>query len=410
MIKNYFKIAWRNLIKSKGYSAINIGGLAVGMAVAMLIGLWVYDELSFDKYHNNYDRIAQVMQHANYNGKIETQVANPALMGPELRAKHGSDFKYVVQSSWTGGHLLTIGDKHIREQGIFFEPDAPEMLTLKMLKGTRAGLKDPYSIMLSSSAAESVFGKDDPINKTIKLDRTLDVKVTGVYEDLPDNTSFREIKIMMPWELWLIQNPWAKKMEEPWGSNFSQTFVQIADNADMKKVSAKIKNVKLNNVSKEEAKYQWVVFLQPMSKWNLFNEFKNGVNTGGNIQYVWLFAIIGIFVLILACINFMNLATARSEKRAKEVGIRKTVGSLRWQLIKQFFAESYLVVLFAFVLCLALVILFLPLFNDVAGKKIEIAWTSPVFWIFSIVFIIITGLVSGSYPALYLSSFQPLKY
>jgi len=409
MIKNYFKIAWRNLIKSKGYSAINIGGLAVGMAVAMLIGLWVYDELSFDKYHNNYDRIAQVMQHANYNGKIETQVANPALMGPELRAKHGSDFKYVVQSSWTGGHLLTIGDKHIREQGIFFEPDAPEMLTLKMLKGTRAGLKNPYSIMLSSSAAESVFGKDDPINKTIKLDRTLDVKVTGVYEDLPDNTSFREIKIMMPWELWLIQNPWAKKMEEPWGSNFSQTFVQIADNADMKKVSAKIKNVKLNNVSKEEAKYQWVVFLQPMSKWNLFNEFKNGVNTGGNIQYVWLFAIIGIFVLILACINFMNLATARSEKRAKEVGIRKTVGSLRWQLIKQFFAESYLVVLFAFVLCLALVILFLPLFNDVAGKKIEIAWTSPVFWIFSIVFIIITGLVSGSYPALYLSSFQPLK-
>ena len=220
-----------------------------------------------------------------------------------------------------------------------------------MLKGTRAGLKDPYSIMLSASAAESIFGKEDPINKTIKLDRTFDVKVTGVYEDLPDNTSFREIKIMMPWELWLIQNPWAKKMDEPWGSNFSQTFVQIADNADMEKVSAKIKNAKLNNVSKEEAKYQWVVFLQPMSKWNLYNEFKNGVNTGGNIQYVWLFGIIGIFVLMLACINFMNLATARSEKRAKEVGIRKTVGSLRWQLIKQFFAESYLVVLLAFVLC-----------------------------------------------------------
>ena len=196
-----------------------------------------------------------------------------------------------------------------------------------MLKGTRAGLKDPYSIMLSASAAESIFGKDDPINKTIKLDRNFDVKVTGVYEDLPDNTSFREIKIMMPWELWLIQNPWSKQMDEPWGSNFSQTFAQIADNADMEKVSAKIKNVKLNNVSEEEKKYEWVVFLQPMSKWNLYNEFKNGVNTGGNIQYVWLFGIIGIFVLMLACINFMNLTTARSEKRAKEVGIRKTVGS-----------------------------------------------------------------------------------
>ncbi len=409
MIKNYFKVAWRNLIKSKGYSAINIGGLAMGMAVAMLIGLWVYDELTFDKYHKNYDRIAQVMQHANFNGKIETQVANPALMGPELRAKYGSDFKYVVQSSWTGGHLLSIGDKHISKVGNFFEPDAPDMLSLQMLKGTRKGLKDPYSIMLSASAAESIFGKEDPINKTIKLDRSFDVKVTGVYEDLPDNTSFREIKIMMPWELWLIQNPWAKQMTEPWGSNFSQTFVQVADNADMQKVSEKIKNAKLNNVSREEAKYQWVVFLQPMRKWNLYNEFRNGINTGGNIQYIRLFGIIGIFVLLLACINFMNLATARSEKRAREVGIRKAIGSLRSQLIKQFFAESYLVVLLAFVLCLILVILLLPLFNEVAGKKIIMPWSNPLFWIFSLLFILITGLVSGSYPALYLSSFQPLK-
>jgi len=409
MIKNYFKIAWRNLTKSKGYSAINIGGLAVGMAVAMMIGLWVYDELTFDKYHKNYDRIAQVMQHANFNGKIETQTANPALMGPELRNKFGSDFKYVVQSSWTGSHLLSVGNKHITKVGNFFEPDAPEMLTLKMLKGTRAGLKDPYSIMLSASAAKSVFGDEEPINKTIKFDRNFDLKVTGVYEDLPDNTSFREIKIMMPWDLWLILNPWTKTLDEPWGSNYSQTFAQIADNADMEKVSAKIKNTKLNNVNKEEAKYEWVVFLHPMSKWNLYGEFKNGVNKGGNIQYVWLFGIIGIFVLMLACINFMNLTTARSEKRAKEVGIRKTVGSDRWQLIRQFFAESYLIVLLAFALSLILVALLLPLFNEVAGKKIELPWQNPMFWISGLIFILITGLLSGSYPALYLSSFQPLK-
>lgn len=409
MIKNYLKIAFRNLSRSKGYSAINIGGLAVGMAVAILIGLWVHDELSFDKYHRNYDRIAQVMQHANFNGKVETQVSMPAVMGAELRSKYGSNFKYVVQSSWTGSHLLTVGDKNISKTGNYFEPEAPEMLTLKMLKGSRAGLKDPYSIMLSASAAESVFGKEDPINKVIKFDRTHDVKVTGVFEDLPDNTSFSQIQIMMPWELWLIQNPWAKQITEPWGSNFSQTFVQIADNADMTKVSAAIKNAKLDNVTNEEKKYQWVVFLQPMSKWNLNNQFKNGVNTGGNIQYVWMFGIIGIFVLLLACINFMNLATARSEKRAKEVGIRKTLGSLRLQLVKQFFAESYVVVLLSFVLSLLLVALLLPLFNDVAGKKIAIAWASPEFWLFSLVFILITGLLSGSYPALYLSSFQPLK-
>ena len=214
---------------------------------------------------------------------------------------------------------------------------------------------------------------------------------------------------MMPWALWEIQNPWAKQMDEPWGSNFSQTFVQIADNADMEKVSAKIKNTKLNNVGKDEAKYEWVVFLHPMHKWNLYHEFKNGVNVGGNIRYVRMFGIIGIFVLMLACINFMNLATARSEKRAKEVGIRKTVGSLRWQLIRQFFAESYLVVLLSFVLCLVLVVLLLPMFNEVAAKKIEMPWTNPAFWLFSIGFIAITGLLSGSYPAFYLSSFQPLK-
>lgn len=409
MIKSYFKIAWRNLIKSKGYSAINIGGLAVGMAVAILIGLWVYDELSYDTYHKNYERIAQVMQHANFNGKWETQTANPALMGPEIKAKYGSNFKYVVQASWGSTNLLSVGDKHITKTGNYFDADAPEMLTLKMLKGTRAGLKDPYSILLSASAADAIFGKEDPINKTIKLDREYDVKVTGVYEDLPDNTSFREVKIMMPWELWLIRNPWAKKMPNPWGSNFSQTFVQIADNADMEKVSAKIKNIKLDNVGKEEARYQWKVFLQPMRKWNLYNEFKNGINTGGNIRYVWLFSMIGIFVLILACINFMNLATARSEKRAKEVGIRKAIGSLRSQLVKQFFAESYVVVVLAFVLSIILVVLLLPLFNDVSGKKLAIPWTNPIFWISSFAFIIITGLLSGSYPALYLSSFQPIK-
>jgi len=178
---------------------------------------------------------------------------------------------------------------------------------------------------------------------------------------------------------------------------------------DMEKVSTRIKDVKLNNVDQDEAKYEWAVFLHPMSKWNLYNEFRNGVNTGGQIQYVWLFGIIGIFVLILACINFMNLATARSEKRAKEVGIRKTVGSQRWQLINQFFAESYLVVLLAFVFCIILVVVLLPPFNEVAGKKISLPWTNPFFWTICLIFTLITGLISGSYPALYLSSFQPLK-
>lgn len=409
MIRNFLKTAWRNILRSKGYSAINIGGLATGMAVALAIGLWVVDELSFNKYFQHYDRIAQVWQHATFNGELSSQIANPGQMGPEIRTRYGSDFKYVVQASWPGNHLFSIGNKAVSQNGIYFEPEAPEMLTLKMIRGSRQGLKDPHSVLLSASAAEAIFGRDDPMNKTVKLDRSQVVKVTGVYEDFPDNTTFRDIKVIMPWELWVIQNPWTKQMQNPWGSNFSQTFAQIADNAVMEEVSNKIRNVKLDKVGPEEKRYQWQVFLHPMSKWNLYSEFKNGINTGGNIRYVKLFTAIGIFVLILACINFMNLSTARSEKRAREVGIRKAIGSLRWQITRQFFLESYMVVMLAFILAIGLVSLLLPLFNDVAGKKIPMPWSNGIFWLSCIAFIVVTGLLAGSYPALYLSSFQPLQ-
>ena len=409
MIKNYFKIAWRNLIKSKGYSAINIGGLAVGMAVAMLIGLWIWDELSFDKYHKNYDRIARVMQHQLFNGEIETQFSNPAVLSQQIRTKHGSDFKYVLQSSWNFQHVLSLGEKKLLKTGSFFEPGVADMLSLKIIKGADTKLKDPYSIMISESVAKAYFGNEDPINKTLRLDDKADVKVTSVYEDLPYNTSFRELTFILPWELYLIQNPWIKKMENPWGSNFTQTFALLADNTDMAKVSNKIKNVKLDVVGPEEKKYNAKMFLQPMKNWHLRADFKNGINTGGRIQYVWLFGIVGLFVLLLACINFMNLSTARSEKRAKEVGVRKAIGSDRSQLIAQFFSESFLVVIVAFILALILVIIFVPFFNDVADKKLSLLWTNPVFWISGLLFCLFTGLVAGSYPALYLSSFQAVK-
>jgi putative ABC transport system permease protein len=409
MIKNYFKTAWRNLIKSKGYSAINIGGLAVGMAVAMMIGLWIWDELSFDKYHKNYDRIARVMQHQLFNGEIKSQFSNPPVLSAEIRSKYGSDFKYVLQSSWNFQHTLAYGEKKLLKSGIFFERQAPDMLSLKILKGTADGLKEMNSIMLSEPVAKAYFGNEDPINKILRLDNKADVKVTAVYEDLPYNTFFRELSFILPWELYLDQNPWIKQNENPWGNNFTQTFALLNDNADMEKVSAKIKNVKYDAVGPEEKKFKAAIFLQPMKNWHLRDEFKNGVNVGGRIQYVWLFGIVGLFVLLLACINFMNLSTARSEKRAREVGVRKAIGSARGQLIVQFFSESFLVVIFAFALSLLLVILFLPFFNEVADKKISMFWVNPVFWLMGIGFSVFTGLVAGSYPALYLSSFQPVK-
>jgi len=409
MIKNYFKTAWRNLIKSKGYSAINIGGLAIGMAVAMIIGLWIWDELSYDKYHKNYDRIAQVMQHQTFNGEVGTQTANPAVMAPEIRRRFGSDFKYVLQSSWNFQHTLTLGEKKLLKAGSFFEPGVADMLSLKILQGTGNGLNDPYSIMLSESVATAYFGKGEAVGKTLKLDNKTDVKVTAVYEDLPYNTSLRDVTYLLPWKLYLILNPWIEKMETPWGSNFTQTFAQINDNADMQKVSAKIRNVKLDRTATDDRRYNPIVFLQPMKKWHLYGDFKNGINTGGRIQYVWLFGIVGLFVLLLACINFMNLSTARSEKRAKEVGVRKAIGSDRRQLIMQFFSESFLIVLIAFIFSIVTAGLLLPLFNEVADKKLTVPFSNPFFWLASLAFCIFTGLIAGSYPALFLSSFQPVK-
>ena len=409
MIQNYFKIAFRNLAKNKGYGFINIAGLAMGMSVAILIGLWIYDEVTYDRSHENYGRIAQIMQHQTYNGQIATQTAVPFPLGAELRKNYGSDFKYVLMSTWGGRHVLAFGDKKLAKNGRYIEPQAPDMLSLKMLRGSSAGLKDPYSIMLSESAAKSFFGDADPIDKVLKMDNKLNVKVTGVYADLPYNSSFKDMQFMAPWSLFEINSPWMKNEEDPWRANSFQTLVQLNEHADIEKVSAKIKDVKVKNIRREQLKYKPEVFLNPMSQWHLYSEFKDGQRIGGQIEFVWLFGVIGTFVLLLACINFMNLSTARSEKRAKEVGIRKAIGSVRQQLIAQFFSESLIVVAMAFVLALVLVMLILPQFNVIADKKLSILWGNPYFWIAGLGFSILTAVIAGSYPALYLSSFQPVK-
>jgi ABC-type antimicrobial peptide transport system permease subunit len=409
MLKSNARVAWRNLLKNKTFSFINIVGLSTGMAVALLIGLWIHDELTFSKNHTNYDRIVAVMQHQTFNGVVGTQTANPYLLGQEIRDKYGSDFKYIVMASWQNKRVLAYNNNAISKTGNFFEPDFPEMLTLKMLKGTRGGLKDPASILLSASTAKALFGDSDPIDKLVKMDDRTVVKVTGVYEDLPYNSAFRDLDFMAPWELYLSSQPWIREMENPWRSNFTQTYAQLADNADLEKVSAKIKDVKLHKVRAEDAAFKPEVFLHPMSKWHLYADWENGKNIGGRIQFVWLFGIIGVFVLLLACINFMNLSTARSEKRAKEVGIRKAVGSLRGQLITQFFSESLLLAIIGFVGSLVLVQAGLQVFNEVADKKVSIPVGSPVFWLAGIAVTLFTGLIAGSYPALYLSSFEPVK-
>jgi len=409
MLKNYLKTAWRNLLRNRASSFINISGLAIGMAVAVLIGLWIYDELSFNKNFKNHNRIAKVIQNVSNNGEVQTWMSVPYPLAEELRKNYGSDFKQVVLSTGINDHILSHDDKKLTKSGAFFEKNAPELFTMKMLRGDLNCLSDPSSIILSASSARAYFGNDDPLNKVMKIDNQMTVKVSGVYEDFPRNSSFADVNFMSTWDLLYNGTPWIKTMEDPWRPNAFVVYVQLTDNADVNKVSAKIKDVKLKKVNAQLAKKKPALFLHPMDNWHLYSEYKNGVNAGGAIQYVWMFGIIGVFVLLLACINFMNLSTARSEKRAKEVGIRKTVGSLRKQLILQFFNESLLTVFFSFVLALTLAQLTLPFFNTVADKTMSIPWSSPLFWIMGIGFTLFTGLIAGSYPAFYLSSFKPVK-
>ncbi|MBS1563550.1 MAG: ABC transporter permease [Bacteroidetes bacterium] len=407
MFKTNLKLALRNLAKSKLHSFVNITGLSVGMAVAILIGLWIWSELSYNKQFKNYDRIAQVMQNQVFNGEIHTWSDEARQLAPALRNDYGRHFKYVVLSSWPGKHTLALEDKRLGKSGAFMEPDAPALLSLNMLKGT-PNLKEPGNILLSASSATALFGDQEAVNKLMMIDNKMSVKVAGVYEDLPQNSNYKNLEFIAPWEL-MAQNDSLDKRRIGWGNSWFQVIVQVADNEDMNTASLAIRDVKHNAVDSNDARFKPVIFLQPMSRWHLYSEFTNGVPSGGNIRYIWLFGMTGFIVLLLACINFMNLSTARSEKRAREVGIRKAIGSMRGQLIFQFFTESLLVAFFAFAIALLIAELLLPFFSNLSGSELSIPWTAPAFWTYSLAFTIITGLLAGIYPALYLSSFRPVK-
>ena len=408
MLKNYLKIALRNLLKNKVYSLINISGLAIGMTATILIALWIYDELSFNDYFENKETIAQIYQHESANGYVDTGQAVPRPLEFQMRKDYSDNFQHIIMSSWNQPRFLKYGTKNINFRGQFMQEGAPEMLTLKMVAGVRDGLKELNSILLSESAAKKLFDDEDPIGKTINIDTENEVVVTGVYKDMPRTTEFIDLEYIAPWKYYVSARQWIQNAKDSWGNNSFQMYVQINENTTMQAVTDKILNVKKDN-SPEEAEFNPQMFLLPMKDWHLRSSFENGVQTGGRIENVWLFGIIGAFVLLLACINFVNLSTARSEKRAVEVGIRKSIGSKRGQLITQFLSESFLIVLFSFVVSIGLVLLFLNGFNDLASKSIVFPWANIGFWTASLVFIVLTSFLAGSYPALYLSSFNPVS-
>jgi putative ABC transport system permease protein len=412
MLKNFLKVAFRNLARNKAHSLINITGLSIGMAVAALIGLWVWDELSFNQYHKNHSRIAQVYRHGTYEGEKGTNKHLPYPLTIALKTKYADQFKHIITARQPEEFHLSAGEIKISKTGQFIDDGAPEMLSLKMLKGSHAGLMQLNSIMLSASTAKALFGDADPMDQPVKINNRIDVKVAGVYEDLPLNSDFHQVQFFAPFDLDVAYNPWIK--EQSWDNQFLFQYAEIKPGSSFASVSAAVKNAEMDIVKnldnyQEQANRKPAVFLHPMKNWHLYSEFENWEAGSGPIRFLWLVGIIGAFVLMLACINFMNLSTARSEKRAKEVGIRKTIGSVRSQLIAQFFSESFLVVFLAFGLSLVWLSISLPWFNNIAGKQMTILWTNVWFWLFAFGFIAITGLLAGSYPALYLSSFKPIK-
>jgi putative ABC transport system permease protein len=410
MIKNYLTVAWRNLAKNKVYSFINIFGLATGMAVVMLIGLWINDERSTDKHHKNYATLYQVMMNQTFDGHRGTQNSLPFPLGEELKTKF-PDFKGVAMCDWGQNHSLVYKEKKISKYGHFMGEEGVDMFSFNILSGSKEPLHDRYSIVLTDETAKTLFGSEDPIGKTIKIDNTTDLKVTAVVAKQPKNSSIT-FDYLIPFQLQETIYSWIKQFHKTnWGNNSWQVFVQLNNNANPQTVNAKIKNVVLSHFTDANTLKSIIpeVFIHPMAKWRLYSDFENGLNTGGFIKYVKMFGILGLIVLIIACINFMNLSTARSEKRAKEVGIRKAVGSLRKQLISQFLGESMLIAVLAFLVALALVAIALPYFNTLTEKEMSLQIASPLFWGIMIVFTILTGLLAGSYPAFYLSSFNPVQ-
>jgi putative ABC transport system permease protein len=403
MLKSYFRIAWRNLRRNKGYSFINIAGLSAGMAIALLIGLWIADELNFDHYSPRHSRLAELMlkqaakgQEASVGPTISTAIE------PVLRKGYADLFKRMAVISWPGDHLLAVGDKQVSGSGSWAQYQLPEMFSFRMIHGAAASLKDPSSLLLSQSLAVALFGKTDPVGNVLLLDNKERFRVGGVYEDLPANTTFTDCKLLLPYDnkqvAWLNSNT-------NWDDHSARLYMELADNVTPEQATGRIRDLPTPYIKEWDEH----VLVYPMDRMHLHGEFRNGKAEGGRIQFVWLFGVIGVFVLLLACINFMNLSTARSEQRAREVGIRKTVGSLRSQLIGQFLGESVLVALLAFVLGVVLAWVTLPFFNDLSAKEMRFPWGSLVFWPLAFGFTLLTGLLAGSYPAFYLSGFDAVR-
>ncbi len=408
MLRNNLKIAWRNIIRGRGYSALNIFGLATGIGVALIIGLWVFNQYSYDKFLPDYKQLYQVQRNFYGNGDTLTFGGTSLKLADVLRTQI-PEIKSVAETDGGSTHGLMVADKKLYLTGNQVAGDFLTMFQYRLLEGEAKNvLKDPYSIVLTESTAKALFGNEDPLNKTVRYDNKNDLRVTGILKDIPANSTL-QFNFLVPFSYLETTESWVKQARTAgfgW-TNFA-VYVQLRPGVSYDQVAPKIRDLekteKDNNFSMTTN-----VVLEPVSEWHLYENYENGKPTAGFIQYVRIFSIIGILVLLIACINFVNLTTARSEKRAKEVGVRKAIGSGKKELVFQFLIESILLTFIAFLFSILFVQLALPAFNNLTASKIEIPFANPIFWIISLCCVLITALAAGSRPAFYLSSFNPVK-
>lgn len=404
MIRNFFKVAYRNLLRNKGFSAINITGLTVGMASAILILLWIQDELSYDEFHENKDRIYQVWNRVPFEGKIRCWNSVPAPMARALE-KDLPEVERAVRVESDNDILLSVGDKKIIKSGNIVDTGFLQMFSFPMLKGDPAtALNDMHSVVLTEKTAISLFGNEDAMGKIVKIDNKDNFIVTGILKDLPNNTRFY-CEYLLPWSF----IKYGEGQDLGWNDNSTETYVMLKPNTKYASVAPKLKDLR-HKYDNDAKKMKWEQFIYPLKRWRLYSSFTDGVeDNGGRSTFVKLFSIIAGFILLIACINFMNLSTARSEKRAKEVGIRKVVGALKSSLIGQFIGESVFLALLAGIAAIIIVQVSLPGYNRLTEKDLFINIGNINTWIAFTGFILFTGLLAGSYPAFFLSSFRPVK-
>ena len=403
MIRNYLKIAWRNLFKNGLYSFINIGGLAVGMAVSFMLLLYVYNEFRFDRFNTNADRIYSLYRSQPGDGMVYTNRVVPLKLAPSL-VKDFPEIQEAVRANWPQYDVVNYNNRPIKLVSLAADPSLLDIFTYTFVRGNKqTALANPSSIVLTESGAKAIFGDANPIGQIVKYDNRFPMKVSAVIKDIPQNSSL-DFQALIPWAAFESQQGWVRT--SGWGNYSFMSYILLRPGVSLEAINAKIKNViaRYDPINKENT-----VFLYPLLRDHLYGDFKDGINVGGSIEYVRLFLLLAIGILLIACINFMNLSTARSERRAREVGVRKAIGANRFALVQQFMGESLIMAFLALIVAIILVQLLLPVFDNIIHIQLKLPYDNLWAWLCVVGVTVITGLVAGSYPALFLSSFKPVK-